>query len=118
MTKATFPGKKNAYRLFDKDNCPLIDLLTKADEPEPSVGVPTLCRNPFLETKRAYLTPSRVEALLVPVWIDGQVVAENLSTLLEAKMRAKTQLSFLRSDHKRNMNPTPYKVRFLIFFNS
>ncbi len=48
MTKATFPGKKNAYRLYDKENCPLIDMLTKSDEDEPLVGVPVLCRHPFL----------------------------------------------------------------------
>jgi nicotinate phosphoribosyltransferase len=48
VSKATFPGKKNAYRLYDKENCPLVDLLTKADEEEPRVGVAFLCRHPFM----------------------------------------------------------------------
>ena len=46
--KATFPGKKNAYRLYDKDNVPLVDLLTKADEEPPKVGAQVLCRHPFI----------------------------------------------------------------------
>jgi nicotinate phosphoribosyltransferase len=138
MTKATFPGKKNAYRLYDKENRPLIDMLAKSDEEEPQVGAPILCRHPFLvklsnqiekkicsifftqnfisinlkETKRAYLTPSRVESLLVPFWRDGRVVKENIESIEQAKQRAKSELGFLRSDHKRNMNPTPYKVGF------
>ena len=45
--KVTFPGKKNAYRIYDKDDIPLIDLLTKADEPAPKVGETFLCRHPF-----------------------------------------------------------------------
>ena len=57
------------------------------------------------------MTPSRIEELMVPVWLNGRVVTENLGSLLEAKQRAKSQLGFLRGDHKRNLNPTPYKVR-------
>jgi len=48
FNKVTFPGKKNAYRLFDKDNCPLVDLLTKPEEPEPVIGEKFLCRHPFI----------------------------------------------------------------------
>ena len=46
--KAPFPGKKNAYRLYDKDDTALVDLLTKADEPAPKVGEAFLCRHPFI----------------------------------------------------------------------
>ena len=116
VTKATFPGKKNAYRLYDKENCPLVDLLTKAEEAEPQVGVAFLCRHPFMETKRAYLTPSRVESLLVPFWINGQVVRENIEPIDKVKERVRTQLGFLRSDHKRMLNPTPYKVSSRVKF--
>jgi nicotinate phosphoribosyltransferase len=48
VSKATFPGMKNAYRLYDKENCPLVDLLTNSDEEEPKVGVAFLCRHPFM----------------------------------------------------------------------
>ena len=47
FNKVSFPGKKEAYRLYDRDMSPLVDILTKADEPAPQVGVRTLCRHPF-----------------------------------------------------------------------
>lgn len=110
FNKVTFPGKKDAYRLFDKDNCPLVDLLTRPEEPEPVVGEKFICRHPFIETKRAYLQPSRVENLLIPFWINGEIVHENIDTILEIKERVKSQLFSLRPDSKRLLNPTPYKI--------
>ena len=108
--KVTFPGKKNAYRLYDKDDCPLVDLLTKSEEPAPVVGQAFLCRHPFIETKRAYLTPSKVENLMVAFWENGELVKENLESIKQVKERVTSQLHFLRNDHKRMLNPTPYKV--------
>lgn len=46
--KVTFPGKKDAYRLYDKEGRPLVDLLTRADEPAPEVNKKFLCRHPFI----------------------------------------------------------------------
>ena len=46
--KVTFPGKKNAYRLYDKENRSIVDLLTKSDEPAPVIGQKFLCRHPFI----------------------------------------------------------------------
>ncbi len=48
IQKVTFPGKKNAYRLYDKNNIPIMDLLTKHDEPVPQVGEPFLCQVCFI----------------------------------------------------------------------
>jgi dynactin complex subunit len=58
------------------------------------------------------LTPSRVESLLVPFWLDGHVIKENMDSIEKVKERVRSQLAFLRSDHKRMLNPTPYKVTF------
>lgn len=110
VQKATFPGKKNAYRLYDKEGIPLVDLLTRSDEDEPKVGEAFLCRHPFIETKRAYLSPSKVENLLVPVWINGKLVQENMDSIDGIRERVRKQLNRLRNDHKRMLNPTPYKV--------
>ena len=46
--KATFPGKKSVYRLYDKNNIALVDILTKADEPPPNVSEKFLCQHPFI----------------------------------------------------------------------
>lgn len=57
------PGNKTAFRLYSADGHALIDLLQKDNEPAPEVGKKVLCRHPFVESKRAYVIPSRVENL-------------------------------------------------------
>lgn len=64
VEKVTMPGNKAAYRLYGKQGDPLNDLLQRSSEPPPEVGTKVLCRHPFDEKKRAYVTPTRVESLL------------------------------------------------------
>ena len=61
--KITIPGRKCAYRLYGSDDSPLLDLMQSADEAPPAVNEPILCRHPFEATRRARVTPSRVELL-------------------------------------------------------
>lgn len=63
VEKATMPGNKNVYRLYSADGHALIDLMQKKSEAPPEVGQRVLCRHPILESKRAYVIPSRVEPL-------------------------------------------------------
>lgn len=63
VEKVTMPGNKSAYRLYSADGHALIDLLLLDDEIPPTVGKKVLCRHPFVESKRAYVIPSRVELL-------------------------------------------------------
>ncbi|XP_071632186.1 nicotinate phosphoribosyltransferase isoform X4 [Temnothorax longispinosus] len=107
--KVTIPGRKDAYRLYGSDGYALIDLLQKTTEEPPQVMQKVLCRHPFQQTKRANVTPSRVESLHKLYWKDGKL-CQPLPTLQEVRNRVQESLNTLRNDHKRNLNPTPYKV--------
>ena len=81
VEKITLPGEKVAFRLFGKSGLAILDLLQLPEEPEPEVGqkvillvvyteprwnminIEVLCRHPFEESKRAWVTPHRVEKL-------------------------------------------------------
>ncbi|XP_055681006.1 nicotinate phosphoribosyltransferase isoform X2 [Lutzomyia longipalpis] len=109
VEKVTMPGSKNAFRLFGADGHALIDLMQKVSEPPPEVGQKVLCRHPFQESKRAYVIPSRVECLYKVYWCEGRV-CQPLSRLDQIRDRVQTSLKAIRNDHKRTLNPTPYKV--------
>ncbi|KAL0108625.1 hypothetical protein PUN28_015232 [Cardiocondyla obscurior] len=107
--KVTIPGRKNAYRLYGSDGYALIDLLQKTTEEPPQIMQKVLCRHPFQQTKRANVTPTQVESLHKIYWKDGKL-CQPLPTLQEIRNRVQESLNTLRNDHKRNLNPTPYKV--------
>lgn len=109
VNKVTIPGKKHAYRLFGESGHALIDLLQKSDEDPPQTGHKVLCRHPFEESKRAFVIPSKVEKLYKAYWQDGKI-CETLPNMQEIRNRVKASMKTLRSDIKRNLNPTPYKV--------
>ncbi|KAK2581351.1 hypothetical protein KPH14_008118 [Odynerus spinipes] len=109
VSKVTIPGKKNAYRLYGADGYALIDILQRSTEEVPQVKQKVLCRHPFQESKRAYVIPTRVEPLHRVYWKNGKL-CEPLPTLTEIRSRVQESLKTLRNDHKRNLNPTPYKV--------
>ncbi|KAK7865215.1 hypothetical protein R5R35_003930 [Gryllus longicercus] len=109
VAKVTMPGRKDAYRLFGADGHALIDLLQRSVESAPKVGEKVLCRHPFQESKRAYVIPTRVEPLYKVYWQGGQV-CQPIPALDEVRARVQSSLHTLRQDHKRNLNPTPYKV--------
>lgn len=109
VEKVTIPGRKETYRLYSKDGSPLVDLMQNGSEPPPRAGTRVLCRHPFMEAKRAYVVPARVEKLHKLRFDQGKLTAP-LETLEELKTRTKSQLTTLRQDHMRALNPTPYKV--------
>ncbi|KAK9298404.1 hypothetical protein QLX08_008206 [Tetragonisca angustula] len=109
VDKVTIPGKKDAFRLYGADGYALIDLLQRSTEEIPQVKHKVLCRHPFQESKRAYVIPSRVESLHKVYWKNGKL-CQPLPTLQEIRNRVQESLKTLRNDHKRNLNPTPYKV--------
>lgn len=106
--KVTMPGPKNAFRLYSSDGHALIDLMMRPGEEPPEVGKRVLCRHPFEESKRAYVMPHKVEPLYKVVWEAGQMA--EMPTLDQIRENVKESLRTLRQDHKRSLNPTPYKV--------
>jgi nicotinate phosphoribosyltransferase len=106
--KMLIPGRKAIYRLLGQDNVPLVDLMQTAEEAPPTAGQRILVRHPFIENKRAYVTPSAVIALLQPVFVEGNALPP--CSLAEARERCKKQLRGMRDDHIRHANPTPYKI--------
>jgi nicotinate phosphoribosyltransferase len=83
--------------------------MQKNGEPPPTPGSRVLCRHPFLESKRAYVNPARVEPLLQVYWNEG-ACPRTMPSLEHLRLRVQTELRTIRQDHKRNLNPTPYKV--------
>lgn len=108
ISKVTIPSRKTVYRLYNKNHTPLFDLIDFESSKSPQVGQSVLCRHPFDEKLRALFKPSYVEELLSLFW-DGKQVKE-LPSLTETRERVQKQLSMLREDHLRIVNPTPYKV--------
>ena len=53
--------------------------------------------------------PHKVEPLYSKVWSDGKM-SMNMPTLGEIRENVQRSLKSLRQDHKRSLNPTPYKV--------
>eukprot|EP00741_Cyanophora_paradoxa_P003576 tig00000093_g3474.t1 len=108
ISKVTIPGRKEAHRLVGKSGDPLVDLLIPVGGRAPCPGERIMCRHPFDEVKRAYVTPTRVEPLHHLFW-DGKVVRD-LPNIDEIRRYVQEQLSSLREDMLRPLNPTPYKV--------
>ncbi|XXQ36805.1 Nicotinate phosphoribosyltransferase [Plasmodiophora brassicae] len=107
--KVTIPGRKTAYRLFNEQGVPVIDLLAQAHEPAPVANCRIRCNHPVEHQKRCDVLPSRVEDLLRLAWADGKR-ARPEPTLRELRDRVRAQVQSLRPDHRRFLNPTPYKV--------
>lgn len=109
--KVTIPGCKNGYRLFSQTGEAIVDVMTRVGEPVPKVGERMLCRHPFMESKRAYVVPSKVEPLFDLVWDGARGVDPQVDLSLEtSRARCKESIRQLRADHLRYTNPTPYKV--------
>lgn len=109
VSKTTIPNLKKCYRLYNNKNVAIVDVMLCYDEEEPKVGEKILCRDPFEETKRTYVTPSKVEELHTCYFKDGEVQTE-LPTIHQVRKSIMDNLKLIREDHLRAVNPTPYKV--------
>jgi nicotinate phosphoribosyltransferase len=107
--KIPLPGRKLAYRLVGAEGFDLADVLTLDDEPAPAVGQPYLCRHPFLPEKRVLIVPSEVVPLHEKVFDAGRSLLQPES-LMAIRDRSRRLQRGIRPDHRRTLNPTPYKV--------
>lgn len=109
--KVSLPKKKQVYRLYSKEGSPILDLITSDQEPAPIAGEKIFCRDLFDDTKRANVTPSKVEPLL-HLMFDGKngIPKQWNKTLVESRDFCMSRLNSLRVDHLRSINPTPFKV--------
>ena len=109
VEKMTMPGDKRVYRLFGRDGFAILDLIQLPEEEPPRIREKVLCRHSFEESKRAFVTPHKVEELHTVVWAGGRLSSQTPS-FLEIREHVQNSLKSLRSDHLRSLNPTPYKV--------
>jgi len=114
VEKVVIPGRKAIYRLVGTEGHALFDIIQGVDEPAPVQGERILCRHPFAESKRAIVTPSRVECLLNLVF-DGSLghdhdIVVPLPPLQEIRSYVEAQIKSMRSDHVRSTSATQYKV--------
>jgi nicotinate phosphoribosyltransferase len=108
LDKITIPARKEIYRLIGEHQHPVLDLMIEAGKPAPKAGERILCRHPFNETKRAYVTPTDVIPLHRCVWDGRQTFS--FPALDEIRAYVLDQILAMRPDHMRTANPTPYKV--------
>eukprot|EP00823_Brevimastigomonas_motovehiculus_P001118 TRINITY_DN11651_c0_g1_i1.p1 TRINITY_DN11651_c0_g1~~TRINITY_DN11651_c0_g1_i1.p1 ORF type:complete len:638 (-),score=181.35 TRINITY_DN11651_c0_g1_i1:153-2027(-) len=105
--KVTIPGRKECYRLYNAKDEPILDYMTTIDHPV-KANQRVLCRHPFDSTKRAYVTPIKVVSLHELFW-NGKLT-QKLPSLREIRDRVNSQVSHMREDYIRRLNPTPYKI--------
>jgi len=108
--KVTIPGKKHVFRLIGMEGVALCDVMVADHEDPPVVGKRLLCRHPYIDRKRANVTPSYVIELLRPIFIGPERRVAPEPSLNEMRDHVRDQLTLIRNDHKRALNPTEYKV--------
>eukprot|EP01055_Gregarina_sp_Pseudo9_P001896 Gregarina_sp_Pseudo_9__1895@NODE_22_length_5725_cov_32_771720_g20_i0_p1_GENE_NODE_22_length_5725_cov_32_771720_g20_i0NODE_22_length_5725_cov_32_771720_g20_i0_p1_ORF_typecomplete_len636_score133_67NAPRTase/PF04095_16/4_3e49NAPRTase_N/PF17767_1/4_5e39NAPRTase_N/PF17767_1/8_4e03NAPRTase_C/PF17956_1/3_1e22QRPTase_N/PF02749_16/0_00073QRPTase_C/PF01729_19/2_8e03QRPTase_C/PF01729_19/0_031_NODE_22_length_5725_cov_32_771720_g20_i036265533 len=109
ISKTTLPYKKEVYRLFDRNNIPLLDLIDTVTAPPPVAGARVYCQHIVDETKRCYVIPSRVEKLLKLHWKQGRATKYGApETFLNDNGGDDEDLS-TESDLKEHAEPTDTK---------
>lgn len=109
--KTPNPGNKRVWRVYDERGHATADLVTLEDE-VPSTQSPLVLRHPFTRVKKRVLEPgqiSRVEPLLVDVFVDGKLVY-NRPSLEEMRVLRRQDVERLDSGVRRLINPHVYHV--------
>lgn len=111
--KITFPFKKFPYRFYHKGTSVVDIMLLKDDINSYVLNGKLLCKHPTDSKKEATidLTNPEItyERLHHVIWNNGVATTEDLSISV-AKQYCAERFCTVRDDHKRLINPTPYKV--------
>lgn len=106
--KVTNPGYKKVYRIYNKDDKSVADLIALADEKFDTNELLTIF-DPIDTWKRMTLTEYSMRELLIPVFVDGKQVYKSPS-LKEISDYAKKDLETFYSEYRRIHKPHTYKV--------
>ncbi|HWR22819.1 MAG TPA: nicotinate phosphoribosyltransferase [Feifaniaceae bacterium] len=107
--KVTNPGCKKVYRLYRGRNGKAIaDLMTLADETV-DTQKPLRLFDPEQTWKTMTVTDFTARELLVPVFVDGELVYD-LPDIRTIQAYAKKELASMWEEYKRLLNPHTYKV--------
>jgi nicotinate phosphoribosyltransferase len=109
VTKVTNPHFKKVYRIFDKsNNMAIADLLCVYDE-EIDETQPLEIFDPDFTWKRKVLTDYKVKELLVPIFINGELVYD-CPSVNDIRKYCLSQIDTLWDEVKRFENPHNYYV--------
>lgn len=106
--KVTNPGYKKVFRLYDKDNMAIADLISLAHETIDN-SKPLRIFDPIQTYKRMTLTEFSARELLVPIFVDGKQVYQ-CPDIHEIAAYAKRELASMWDEYKRLLMPHTYKV--------
>ena len=106
--KVTNPGYKKVFRLYDKDNMAIADLISLEHETI-DCSKPLRIFDPIQTYKRMTLTNFSARELLVPIFVDGKQVYQ-CPDIHEIAAYAKKELASMWDEYKRLLMPHTYKV--------
>lgn len=107
--KATLPGIKQVYRLFDKNGEMMADLI-ELEGSAPDFAKPVRGVHPVIESAfKVYEGIGRAEPMLLRVMAGGKPTGPSPS-LPEIRARVKSQLAGFHPTMRRLLNPHEYKV--------
>ena len=107
--KVTNPGKKQFYRFYDNRTGRALADLIALEEEDYSSGEPVEIFDPNNTWKRMTLCDYTARKMLIPVFIDGELVYEKPS-LQEITAYSKQELETFWDEYKRLHSPHRYKV--------
>lgn len=108
LSKATTPGYKKVYRLYDKNtNYALADLIALYDEKIPEDKI--ILVDPNNENNQTILTNYTVRELQVPIIINGQQIYKTPS-IDERRKYCQNEANTLYPEIKRSLNPHNYYI--------